>query len=60
MLDGELVDYSVKPNFRALGRRFGAQTPAVAAAVASAPAAELRRVLAGGSFAVPADGFANR
>ena len=24
---GELVDYAVKPNFRALGRRFGPQTP---------------------------------
>ena len=32
---GELVDYAVKPNFRELGRRFGAQTPAVAAAIGS-------------------------
>lgn len=31
---GELVDISVKPNFRALGRRFGKQTPLVAAALA--------------------------
>src|SRR6266571_3925279 len=28
----ELVDVAVKPNFRSLGRRFGAATPAVAAA----------------------------
>ena len=53
VLGGELVDYSVKPNFRALGRRFGAQTPAVAAAIAAAPAAGLARaVLAGGTFTV--------
>jgi isoleucyl-tRNA synthetase len=35
-LVGELVDVSVKPNFRALGRRFGKRTPQVAAAVAVA------------------------
>jgi isoleucyl-tRNA synthetase len=53
VLGGELVDYSVKPNFRALGRRFGAQTPAVAAAIAAAPAAGIARaVLAGGTFTV--------
>src|SRR6516165_8889110 len=34
---GELVDYAVKPNFRALGRRFGPRTQAVAAAVTAAP-----------------------
>ncbi len=45
---GELVDYTVKPNFRSLGRRFGARTPAVAAAVAAAPAADIATaVLAG-------------
>ena len=55
---GELVDYSVKPNFRALGRRFGARTPAVAAAVTAAPAADIAiAVLAGGTFAVAADSF---
>ncbi len=53
VLGGELVDYSVKPNFRALGRRFGAQTPAVAAAIIAAPAADVARaVLAGGTFTV--------
>ncbi|CAO5167674.1 Isoleucine--tRNA ligase [Frankia sp. AiPs1] len=32
----DLVDISVKPNFRALGRRFGNRTKAVAAAIAAA------------------------
>jgi isoleucyl-tRNA synthetase len=56
--DGELVDYAVKPNFRALGRRFGARTPSVAAAIAAVPAAEVAAaVLAGGTVTVPvADG----
>ena len=53
---GELVDYTVKPNFRGLGRRFGARTPAVAAAVLAAPAAEIASaVLAGDSVAVTVD-----
>ena len=55
---GELVDYTVKPNFRALGRRFGAQTPAVAAAVTAVPAADIATAaLAGGSVAVTVDSF---
>ena len=33
---GDLVDYSVKANFRALGKRFGKDTAAVAAAIAQA------------------------
>ncbi len=33
---GDLVDYVVKPDFRALGRRFGSRTQAVAAAISSA------------------------
>jgi isoleucyl-tRNA synthetase len=54
----DLVDVAVKPNFRALGRRFAVATPAVAAAIEAADAAglagELRSagaasVLAGGS-----------
>jgi isoleucyl-tRNA synthetase len=45
---GELIDYSVKPNFRALGKRFGSGTPAVAAAVAAADAAELAGELRSG------------
>jgi isoleucyl-tRNA synthetase len=40
-LAGELVDHSAKGNFRALGKRFGKDTPAVAAAVAAADAATL-------------------
>ena len=37
-LAGELVDRSAKGNFRALGKRFGKDTPKVAAAVAAADA----------------------
>jgi isoleucyl-tRNA synthetase len=58
--DGELVDYAVKPNFRALGRRFGARTPAVAAAITAAPATDIApAVLAGETVSVdagPSDG----
>jgi isoleucyl-tRNA synthetase len=58
--DGELIDYAVKPNFRALGRRFGARTPAVAAAITAAPATDIAlAVLAGETVSVdagPADG----
>jgi len=43
---GDVVDYSAKANFRALGKRFGQQTPAVAAAVAAADAAAVARSLA--------------
>jgi isoleucyl-tRNA synthetase len=51
--DGELVDYAVKPNFRALGRRFGARTPVVAAAIVAVPAADIATaVLAGETVAV--------
>jgi isoleucyl-tRNA synthetase len=54
---GELVDYTVKPNFRALGRRFGPRTQAVAAAVMAVPAADVAAaVLAGGTVAVTASG----
>ena len=56
-VDVELVDYSVKPNFKALGRRFGKQTPAVARAItggdAAALAADLRTA---GTEVVTADG----
>jgi isoleucyl-tRNA synthetase len=40
-LGGELVEHSAKGNFRALGQRFGPQTPVVAAAVAAADAGAL-------------------
>ena len=43
---GDLVDYSAKGNFRALGRRFGKDTPTVAAAIAAADAAALASELA--------------
>jgi isoleucyl-tRNA synthetase len=43
--DSDLVDVHVKANFRSLGRRFGAQTPAVAEAVAHADPAVLVRAL---------------
>ena len=50
---GELVDFTVKPNFRALGRQFGPRTPAAAAAVLAVPAADIAAaVLAGRTFAV--------
>jgi isoleucyl-tRNA synthetase len=53
----DLVDYSVKPNFRILGRRFGARTPAVAAAIMAARASEIATaVQAGGSASVLVDG----
>jgi isoleucyl-tRNA synthetase len=38
---GDLVDVTVKANFRSLGRRFGPRTPVVAAAVAAADAEAL-------------------
>jgi isoleucyl-tRNA synthetase len=44
----ELVEYSVKPNYRALGRRFGKRTPAVAAAIEAADPAALAGALTGG------------
>ena len=43
---GDLVDYSAKGNFRNLGKRFGKQTPLVAAAIASADASVLSADLA--------------
>jgi isoleucyl-tRNA synthetase len=50
----ELVSYTVKPDFRALGRRFGASTQAVAAAIRSARPAALAHAVGapGGSAAL--------
>ncbi len=48
----ELVTYTVKPEFRALGKRFGSSTQAVAAAIRAADPAAL-------AHAVTADGSAN-
>jgi isoleucyl-tRNA synthetase len=42
---GELVSHSVRPNFRAIGRRFGSGTQPVAAAIAAADPAVLAREL---------------
>jgi isoleucyl-tRNA synthetase len=42
---GDLVDVSVKANYRALGRRFGQRTPVVAAAIQSADPGELLAAL---------------
>jgi isoleucyl-tRNA synthetase len=49
---GELVDVVVKPNFRALGRRFGGGTQAVARAVGAAPARAFAAALGAGSASV--------
>ncbi len=52
-----LVDHTAKANFRALGRRFGQRTPAVAAAVAAADAGKLAADLAeAGAALVDVDG----
>ena len=53
------MDYTVKPNYRALGGRFGKGTPAVAAAIEAADAAALAAELsAGGKASVEVDGVA--
>ena len=46
---GDLVEVSVKPNFRALGKRFGKGTPAVAEAIGAADAASLAAQLRAGA-----------
>jgi isoleucyl-tRNA synthetase len=54
---GDLVEHSAKANFRALGKRFGKQTPIVAAAIAAADAAALAASLqADGRATVTVDG----
>ena len=54
---GELVEVTLKPNYRRLGPRFGAGMPAVAAAVAALPPAETARALdAGGTVEIVVDG----
>jgi isoleucyl-tRNA synthetase len=53
----DLVDFSAKGNFRALGKRFAKDTPKVAAAIAAADAAALARTLeADGRTMVSVDG----
>ncbi len=49
---GDLVDVTVKANFRSLGRRFGKDTPRVAAAVGAADAEALAAALKADSTAL--------
>ena len=53
---GELVDVVVKPNFRALGKRFGSGTKAVAAAVSAADPAALGAAVRAGTATVTVAG----
>ncbi|MCW2711964.1 MAG: isoleucine-tRNA ligase, partial [Marmoricola sp.] len=53
----DLVDHTAKGNFRALGKRFGKDTPRVAAAIAAADAEALSKALsADGRASVDVDG----
>jgi isoleucyl-tRNA synthetase len=55
--ESELVSYRVKPNYRALGPRFGRQMPQVAAAVEALDPAKVARALeAGGEVGINVDG----
>jgi isoleucyl-tRNA synthetase len=55
--ESELVSYSAKPNYRALGPRFGKKMPQVAAAVEALDAAYVAAVLAeGGEIGISIDG----
>jgi isoleucyl-tRNA synthetase len=55
--ESELVRYSAKPNYRALGPRFGKKMPQVAAAVEALDAAHVAAVLAeGGEIGISIDG----
>ncbi|HET6394260.1 MAG TPA: class I tRNA ligase family protein, partial [Blastococcus sp.] len=53
---GELVDVSLKVDFRAVGRRLGKQVQAVAKAVAAADAVELTAAYRAGTATVEVDG----
>ncbi|HEX4731173.1 MAG TPA: isoleucine--tRNA ligase [Solirubrobacterales bacterium] len=55
--EGDLVSYEVKPNYRALGPRFGKKMPQVAAAIAALDPAHVAAVLAeGGQIGISIDG----
>jgi isoleucyl-tRNA synthetase len=55
--EGELVSYEVKPNYRALGPRFGRHMPQVAAAVQALDPVHVARVLGeGGEVGINVDG----
>jgi isoleucyl-tRNA synthetase len=54
---GDLVEVSIKANFRALGKRYGQQTQVVASAVAAADPAALKNALrASGTATITVDG----
>ena len=55
--ESELVSYTAKPNYRALGPRFGKRMPQVAAAVAALDAAHVAEVMAnGGEIGIAVEG----
>ncbi|MDQ3725544.1 MAG: isoleucine--tRNA ligase [Actinomycetota bacterium] len=55
--ESELVSYTAKPNYRALGPRFGKKMPQVAAAVEALDAAHVAQVLAeGGEIGISIEG----
>jgi len=54
--DHELVHLRGKPNFRALGKVYGKDTPRAAQVAAGLGTAELRTLEGGGEVTVPADG----
>ena len=55
--EADLVSYSAKPNYRALGPRFGKRMPQVAAAVAALDAAHVAAVMAdGGEVGINVEG----
>ena len=57
----ELVEVTVKPNYRRLGPRFGSRMPQVAAAVAALPPAESARAIdAGDEVEIAVDGDLER
>jgi isoleucyl-tRNA synthetase len=53
---GELLDLSVKPNFRSLGARFGSRTKLVAAAIAAVEPAALVSALRAGQAQIIVEG----
>lgn len=53
--DTELVRLRARPNFRTLGKRFGRETPLVAARVAALVGEPLRTLEAGGALSLPAE-----
>jgi isoleucyl-tRNA synthetase len=55
--EGELVTYTVKPNYRTLGPRFGKHMPQVAAAVGALDASRVAQTLSeGGEVGISIDG----